>query len=276
MVWSKLKTRVLSAVVLVAILLVVTLAPPRIFTLAVSLVSLIVLYELMNTFSQTKKCSLIIANYIFACAYMLPLSYFIKISMAQYFIFVTILFIITLFAISVFNNKKVGFNDVLISLFSVIYAVFFLMPISAMRAVDETGLALVFLAFIGAWLPDTFAYFIGCFFGKRKLIPEISPNKTVAGSVGAFIGAIVFYLLYGWLLSALGMSVNFLNLLILALVCGAVSQIGDLAASMIKRTYGVKDFSNLIPGHGGLLDRIDSLLFVAPTVYYFIEFLPII
>lgn len=274
MVWSKLKTRVLSAAVLVVLLLVITFAPAQVFTVAVGVVSLVVLHELMATFGQNKKRPIVICNYIFALIFMLPC--FIKTDYAgELAIITTILFVMVLCSLSVFAHKEVNFKDVCASLFIVIYSVVILTRLALMREM-ENGLALVFLAFIGAWLPDTVAYFAGNLFGKRKLIPDISPNKTVAGSIGAFVGAVAFYLIYGSVLSAIGFNVNFIRLLILSVICGAVSQIGDLSASVMKRTFNIKDFGNLIPGHGGLLDRIDSLMFVTPVVYYFVMFFPII
>lgn len=274
MVWSKLKTRVLSGAVLVVVLLIIAFAPAQVFTVAVGLASLVVLHELMTSFGLNKKRPVVICNYIFALIYMIPC--FIDTGFSNEFaLMTTILFVMALCALSVFANKEVSFKDVCVSLFIVIYSVVILSRLALMRGM-ENGLALVFLAFIGAWLPDTVAYFAGNLFGKRKLIPEISPNKTVAGSIGAFIGAIAFYLIYGSVLSALGFNVNFIRLLILSVICGAVSQIGDLSASVMKRTFNIKDFGNLIPGHGGLLDRIDSLIFVTPVVYYFVMFFPII
>lgn len=274
MVWSKLKTRVLSAAILVVILLVITFAPAQVFTVAVSVLSLVVLHELMATFGLGKKRSVVVCNYIFALAFMIPC--FVKTDFSGEFLLITtIFFVMVLCSLSVFANNDVDFKDVCASLFIVIYSVVILTRLALMREM-ENGLALVFLAFIGAWLPDTVAYFAGNLFGKHKLIPEVSPNKTVEGSVGAFVGAIAFFLIYGAILSAMGFSVNFLRLLILSVICGAVSQIGDLSASVMKRTYNIKDFGNLIPGHGGLLDRIDSLMFVTPVVYYFVMFFPII
>lgn len=273
MVWSKLKTRVISGAVLVVLLLVITFSPAWVFTVAAGLASLVVLYELMTSFGQNMKKPVVICDYIFAILYLIPC--FVKTEFTnEFFIMTTILFVMTLCTLSVFANKDVNFKDVCASLFIVIYSVLILSRLALMRNM-ENGLALVFLAFIGAWLPDTAAYFAGSFFGKHKLIPEISPNKTVEGSIGAFVGAIAFYLIYGSVLSAIGFNVNFISLLILSVICGAVSQIGDLSASVMKRTYNIKDFGNLIPGHGGLLDRIDSLIFVTPVVYYFIQFFPL-
>ncbi len=271
--WSKLKIRLASAAILVALLLLVTFAPPWVFTVAVCAVCLIVLHEIMVTFQQETKRSIVVIDYVFALLYMTTA--FIKQADTNHFVMITILFVMALLIFSVINHKEIHFHDVCASLFLVIYSVMFLMPLSIMRH-QENGLALVFLAFIGAWLPDTAAYFAGCLFGKRKLIPEISPNKTVAGAIGAVVGSIVAFMIYGAILSAAGLAVSFVRLFVLSLICGIVAQFGDLSASMMKRAYKAKDFGNLIPGHGGLLDRVDSLIFVTPVVYYFITYFPVI
>ena len=274
MFWSKLKTRLLSAVILIAVLLIVTFAPVSVFTVALCGVSLILLYEITNTFGLKGKHSIMAVNYIFAILIMAS-SFLKQDAQGGYFYMVAILFIMALLVVCVLNHEKIQFSDVLASLFSVIYSVVFLLPLSFMRN-TQNGLALVFLAFIGAWLPDTMAYFAGSFFGKHKLIPKISPNKTVEGAIGGLLGSVVFYAVYGVILTKLGFSVSFLRMLILSLICGVMSQFGDLSASVIKRAYNKKDFGNLIPGHGGLLDRVDSLIFVTPIVYYFIKFFPVI
>lgn len=128
----------------------------------------------------------------------------------------------------------------------------------------ELGAGLVFFALLTTWALDTGAYFVGKAFGKRKLAPEISPGKTVEGGIGGFASAMIVGTLVG---AAIGMPQP--HGLILGGIIGVVGQIGDLAGSAIKREVGLKDFGNLIPGHGGVLDRIDSLLFVGPIVYYY-------
>lgn len=273
MAWTKLKTRLLSAAVLIAALLIVTFAPMNVFMLALWAVCFVVLREALVTFRQDKKLSVMITNFVFACLYML--SSYINKEYEISFYMITVLYAMTLLIISVLDNKNVKFSDVCVSLFSVIYSVVFLIHLSFIRRMDN-GVALMFLAFIGAFLPDTTAYFAGNLFGKHKLIEEISPNKTVEGAIGGVAGSIIFFLIYGGILTYIGFNVNFIRMFILSVVCGVISQFGDLSASHMKRTYGVKDFGKLIPGHGGLLDRIDSLIFVIPVVYYFIKYFPII
>ncbi len=125
---------------------------------------------------------------------------------------------------------------------------------------------LVWLVFIAALCSDIFAYFIGCSFGKHKLCPEVSPKKSVEGAIGGLAGAALCSGLFG--------SFVYPNILVHCIIIGifggAFSQCGDLIASLFKRKMGIKDYGNLIPGHGGILDRFDSVLLTAPFIYYYI------
>ena len=115
------------------------------------------------------------------------------------------------------------------------------------------------------------AFAVGRKFGRNKLIPEVSPKKTVEGAIGGLAGSVIFNFILGVVCSVIfDCAVYYLPLVALAIIAGVMSQLGDLAASCIKREHGIKDFSNLLPGHGGVLDRFDSVLFVAPVVYYFV------
>ena len=140
----------------------------------------------------------------------------------------------------------------------------------------EHGKILIWMLFISAWSTDTFAYFAGKALGKHKLCPAISPKKTVEGSVGGIVGCIAIILIYSYACAAYtGYSLNCLNAVLFACAASVVSQFGDLAASCIKREHGAKDYGNLIPGHGGILDRFDSTLLIAPLSYYMFIYLPV-
>ena len=120
-------------------------------------------------------------------------------------------------------------------------------------------------------MTDTFAYFSGYFFGKHKLCPEISPKKTVEGSIGGSLWSVGIVLVYGLLVDKqFGVEINYIKLGVLGVLIAIVSQIGDLTASVIKRKYGVKDYGTIFPGHGGVLDRLDSIIATAPLVYVYI------
>lgn len=150
--------------------------------------------------------------------------------------------------------------DIIITWFGAIYVVF---PISEFVSLYESksdGRQLTALIFIIAFSTDIFAYLVGCKFGKHKLIPKISPNKTIEGSVGAMIATIIITLLYCMMV---GLNLGTWIVVLIAIIGSTLGQIGDLFASSIKRYCGIKDFGNLIPGHGGVLDRFDSVLFVS-------------
>ena len=183
-------------------------------------------------------------------------------------IFVGLVF--ALLIMLVFFRKSVTAQDVTTALFGFFYIPFtltFLVIIARMY-----GPASVWLVFISAWGSDTFAYMIGKAFGRRKLCPALSPNKTVEGAVGGVIGAAFLGFLYGsFLLANQSLFFETNTEIAIALICafGAVlSQFGDLAASALKRQAAAKDFGALIPGHGGVLDRFDSVLFAAPSIYF--------
>ena len=139
--------------------------------------------------------------------------------------------------------------------------------------VMDNGRILIWFVILGAFASDTFAYFIGSKFGKKKLCPNISPKKTVEGAIGGIIGVLISYTLL-MLIANTFFSMNFeiLHIIISAIIASIAGQIGDLSFSAIKRFCKIKDFGTIIPGHGGILDRFDSILFVAPIIYVLLYF----
>ncbi len=133
------------------------------------------------------------------------------------------------------------------------------------------GVYFLLLAFVASWATDIFAYFVGSKLGKHKLCPNISPKKSVEGAIGGVVGAVVFNVLLLFAFNKFFFSeesaISYFAVVILSVVLSVVSMFGDLAASTIKRNFGIKDFGNLLPGHGGIMDRFDSALFVMPTLY---------
>ena len=123
------------------------------------------------------------------------------------------------------------------------------------------------LIFMGAWVSDTFAYFTGKFIGKHKLIPSVSPKKTVEGAIGGIVFTLIAFVVFGIIVRHyFNVQVPIYQFCILGILLPIVSQIGDLIASCVKRQYGIKDFGKVFPGHGGVLDRFDSVMLVAPTL----------
>lgn len=167
-----------------------------------------------------------------------------------------------------------NYTDVLSSSFLTWYIVLFMSVLCRIRSeFDIYGVIMVCLC---AWVTDTFAYFSGKLFGKHKLIPRVSPKKTVEGSVGGIISAAIFSVVYAYILSQLNVITpdvkSYVLFAVLGTVSSVLSQAGDLFASAIKRDCNIKDFGTIFPGHGGILDRFDSVVFIVPFVYYFMSY----
>lgn len=167
-------------------------------------------------------------------------------------------------------NTKYNFIDIASTLFAFIYiGVFF--SFLVLINFKKQGNYLIWLVFASSWLCDTTAYYVGRKFGRHKLCPKVSPNKTIEGSLGGLLGSTLACGLLGLLFTRFGVNIPLYHYLIIGFLCGVFCQFGDLTASSIKRFINVKDYSNLIPGHGGILDRFDSILFASLVVYYYIE-----
>lgn len=188
-------------------------------------------------------------------------------------ILMSILIIATLVAliIPVFN-QKVTFIDVALTLLGVLYIGIFFSFIPLVES-KVNGQFYVWLIFIGSWVTDSAAFYAGKFFGKNKLCPQVSPKKTIEGSIGGLIGATIGSGVFGLIVGNFTNAIPVYHFIIIGALCGIISQLGDLVASSIKRYVGVKDYSNLIPGHGGILDRFDSILFSGLVVFYYLTFI---
>lgn len=168
-------------------------------------------------------------------------------------------------------NLEYTFIDVSLTLLGFIYCGVLFGFIYVINT-KPSGEFLVWIIFIGSWLSDTAAYYSGRFFGKHKLSPKVSPKKTVEGSIGGLIGAIIFTGVYGVVIQRYTNIMPSYHYFIIGALCGVFGQLGDLVASSIKRYVGIKDYSDLIPGHGGILDRFDSIIFSATAIFYYLTF----
>ena len=258
--------RVLSSVVLLPLLFFVIVQGGIYVYIACTICSVIGLYEFFRVFKNSGNKPLEYTCYILNFS----MNTIIYVSNVNYsHIVVNAIYVLVLVGAYFVIKKAITFEDIMISLIGFIYVSVFL---SHINLLSLKGSVYIWLVFIFAWVTDTSAYFSGYFFGKRKLIPEISPKKTVEGAIGGIIGTVIFTFCF----AIFAGEENPFYFIPLAVIGSVVSQLGDLFASAIKRRYNVKDYGNLIPGHGGVLDRFDSILFTAPLTYYgviFIEFL---
>ena len=175
--------------------------------------------------------------------------------------------VLVLFLHVIISNMKVNIIDIALTLFGICYIVIFLLFLPILMG-RTNGKLLVWYVIFAAWGTDVFAYIIGKKFGKHKF-SEVSPKKSIEGCIGGIIGALLCIIPYTVFLNInYDMNINYVLISLIGILLSIVGQVGDFSASTIKRYVGIKDFSNLFPGHGGMLDRIDSVIFIAPFAYF--------
>ncbi len=256
------KTRILSAAVMVPGLVVFLVWLPKVCTAVLfGLICAIGAYELLRGTGLVKSPRLIIYSGLTAFGVSMWSFYGIP---YPWFLGGILVFTALLFGELLLSKAKLSTRSLAMCVLAGFVVPYLLCAVVRIFA-QHTGRYLIYAPFIAAFMSDTSAYFVGRFFGKHKLAPIISPKKTVEGLLGGFAGAIVSMLLYCLILQfACGLKVNYLYALIYGLVGSAAGVFGDLSFSAIKRQVGIKDYGNLIPGHGGVLDRFDSVIMVAP------------
>ncbi len=264
------KKRVLSAIVGIAILLLIVIPDiPLLVNIAVAIISCIGTFEFYKAF-KTKGYKPFEAIGYIASLSIICIGYLDNeiIKTVLFFALPVILFI--LFCRSIITNLKYNVMDIAVTVLGVIYVAFLFSFIVFTRHL-ENGYYYIWYILAGAWATDTFAYLVGVKFGKHKFT-EVSPKKSIEGAIGGIIGCAVFYGLFTWYLNTLGIQINIIVMIILGIIVSIVSEIGDLAESSIKRYCEVKDSGAIMPGHGGILDRFDSVLMIVPVIYMFFQF----
>jgi len=255
---KELLIRSISGIVGLILIIFITMKGGALLSGLVLLLSLVGLYEFYTALENVKYKPIKIIGYLFAIALFFRNLAFNLLSLEFLIaIFLTLLLIIPVF------KKEVSFQDTAVTFLSMFYIPFFLNHIVYLDKVKY-----IWLVYIIAWGTDTFAYISGNLFGTKKLCPSISPNKTIGGSIGGVLGSVLLTVLFSKFMGLKEIGA----LIILGIVVSIIAQLGDLAASKIKRATKIKDFGNIIPGHGGVLDRFDSILLTAPAVYYYIKY----
>ena len=265
------RTRLISGIVLVALAILLVTKGGVLLYCVTAAISLIGMFELYRVMGIEKKAPGI-AGYL-ACLGYYGLVWF---EGQHYVTLLAIAALMVLMSIYVFTFPKYGTEQITVAFFGIFYLGIMLSYLYQVRAMAD-GKYLVWLIFLSSWGCDTFAYCAGKLFGKHKMTPKLSPKKTVEGAIGGVVGAAVLGFLYGTFFKN-----NMIQVINPGVISGAacaiaavISMVGDLAASAIKRNHDIKDYGNLIPGHGGILDRFDSMIFTAPAIYFAIKFMGI-
>jgi phosphatidate cytidylyltransferase len=235
------------------------------FNLSVLLFALIGTAELYSAFRKKGYRPISWLGYLF-----IPLFYYFYMKTTGYSLLSVVFCMLTALSLAIFK-PKIKPLDVSLTVFGFFYpGVFFLFVILLKDYVSPYNHNLLILTCFATFGTDTFAYFAGFCIGKNKLCPRISPKKTIEGSIGGLLGGILVSVLVGLLLNRLyNVPLSWRESAAIGVLSGLFSQLGDLTASVIKRFCEIKDFGRLLPGHGGILDRFDSLLFTAPVIYCF-------
>lgn len=260
-------TRLISGIILVvaALATIITGGPVLFFTLlAVSLIGMRELYQVMKV-EDEKVSPLALVGYLGAVGYYILL-YF---DLSAYTMIGLIGVLVALMFVYVFTYPRYRSEQVMAAFFGLAYVAVMLSYIYQTRNLQD-GAFLVWLIFLCSWGCDTCAYCVGMLIGKHKMSPKLSPKKSVEGAVGGVAGAALLGAIYaaavGSHLHAEGNQVA--AYAVICAVGALISMVGDLAASAIKRNHDIKDYGKLIPGHGGILDRFDSVIFTAPIIYF--------
>ena len=263
------KTRLLSGIVLVILALILIIAGEEVLLASTFLISCIGMYELYRVF-HIEKSIMAWISYLGVFVFYTNL----RLTFAQDVMTIAMGYMILLMFAYVFTYPKYEAKHIMASFFGFFYVGVMLSYVYQIRSLDN-GVYLAFLVFICSWGCDTCAYCVGKLIGKHKMSPKLSPKKSIEGAVGGVVGTALLTALYVYIFHLkMGIaSQQIILLAVIAAIAGLISMVGDLTASAIKRNYDIKDYGHLIPGHGGIMDRFDSMIITAPIIFYLAKYL---
>lgn len=246
------------------VLLVLLIGDKIIVDIALSIIALLAMNEYLNAINKVAKPVKWIS---YVSCFSIAIIHIVPQELLNMVVTLSVpTILIILFAQVIATDMKTTFKDIAYTFLGIFYVVFFIMFVAFIDGMPN-GKILIWYAIFAAWGTDIFAYVTGKHLGKHKF-SKVSPKKSIEGCIGGTIGALIMMLVYTYFANTYwGMNYSYLFITGIGIILSLVGQIGDFAASSIKRFVDIKDYSNLIPGHGGMLDRIDSLIFLAPFAY---------
>ena len=267
------KQRIITAVVAFFVLLpVLIFSDTFIFPLGLAVCAVLSVWEIFACVGLKNAWLFTAPMYVLGAAFPFLIRYLPdRDLLAPIAICAAVVWTLYAFTVLIFSHGKYPLEAVFVASFSLFYIFIGFNAILFIHDCEPGGKYLYYICFLGAWITDIFAYFCGRAFGKHKLIPNVSPKKTVEGSIGGTVFCILVMVIFGFVVEKLvpEISANLLIFAVAGVLIAVVSQIGDLSMSVIKRKYGVKDYGFIFPGHGGVLDRFDSVIAVSALLMVF-------
>jgi phosphatidate cytidylyltransferase len=273
--------RIITAIVCMALFIGLFILFPKFAIPFLSiLISVIASHELIKAFQKVQIKPLKIIIYI-SCLYTVALFTVYLLSgnsgldkmLGSENILAGLFLVVFISFLGMILNREHTLKDLTSTLFIVLYVPFLISFVPLINFMDN-GKYYIWIVFISVWAVDTFAYFVGSLIGKNHFIERISPKKTLEGFIGGILGGAIGTFLYWLFIKDLNI-ISLIDILIIGLITGIVAQLGDWTASIIKRQTGIKDFGSLFPGHGGVLDRVDSILMSAPIIYFYLKYIAV-
>lgn len=267
------KQRIITAVVAFFVLLpVLIFSDTFIFPLGLAICAVLSVWEMFACVGLKNAWLFTAPMYVLGAAFPFLIRYLPdRDLLAPIAICAAVVWTLYAFTVLIFSHGKYPLEAVFVASFSLFYIFIGFNAILFIHDCEPGGKYLYYICFLGAWITDIFAYFCGRAFGKHKLIPDVSPKKTVEGSIGGTVFCILVMVIFGFVVEKLvpEISANLLIFAVAGVLIAVVSQIGDLSMSVIKRKYGVKDYGFIFPGHGGVLDRFHSVIAVSALLMVF-------
>ena len=270
---NSMKTRVITAIVMVALMVPFFIWSDTVaFPILMAFFGGLGAYEMQSCIGSKKHLFSSVPAILVGAGLPFFVRYYDGFDLYGYLFLISFAAITYMLIVSVFSGDSFKVDTAALSGATTVYVAFGFASMVLLRDMPF-GQYIYFLPFIISWMTDTFAYFTGMLLGKHKLIPAVSPKKTVEGAVGGTLFAVGFTVLYGFIVGEIsGATPNYLALIIVSLLVSILSQCGDLIMSLIKRKFEIKDYGKLFPGHGGVLDRFDSIIVTAACIYFLTNF----
>ena len=261
------KTRIITAIIgLIVIIPVLIFSETWVFPIALALCSGIGELEMLKCMKLNKNVWLVVPTALYSVFVPFFARFFDDVLVYLAVVFAAFLCMsLYCLTVSVFSKGRVPFDSISTAGFLTLYITLGFTGLILLRDFFPLGNYMYLLVFVGAWVTDTFAYFVGMLLGKHKLIPEISPKKTIEGSIGGTLFSGIGFVVFGVIVNSInvGEQTGYVKLFLYGIIAAIVAQIGDLCMSAMKRQHNIKDFGKLFPGHGGILDRFDSIIAVS-------------